>query len=78
MIRPGYWFRPKTIGYGATPVTWQGWSLVLAFIAAVVSIGHLSRDGQPWLLALLVPLTLGLIWLTRRKTDGDWHWRPRR
>ena len=20
-----YWFRPKRDGYGATPVTWQGW-----------------------------------------------------
>ena len=30
------WFKPKTYGYGATPVTWQGWAIVAGFVAAVV------------------------------------------
>ncbi len=24
-----YWFRQKSFGYGATPNTWQGWTLTL-------------------------------------------------
>ena len=24
-----YWFRPKRYGYGATPITWQGWLLTV-------------------------------------------------
>jgi hypothetical protein len=25
----GYWFKPKSFGYGATPVTWRGWAWTL-------------------------------------------------
>src|SRR3546814_1999042 len=38
-VREGYWFAPKLFGYGATPVTWQGWllsfGLMLLLIAAI-------------------------------------------
>jgi hypothetical protein len=27
-----YWFRPKSFGYGATPVTWEVWLLTLGSI----------------------------------------------
>src|SRR3546814_11894801 len=40
-VREGYWFAPKLFGYGATPVTWQGWllsfGLMLLLIAAIRS-----------------------------------------
>ena len=32
-----YWFKRRRYGYGWTPVTWQGWVTVLAFLAAILS-----------------------------------------
>ena len=32
-----FWFRPRRYGYGATPVTWEGWALTVG-IAAVVAL----------------------------------------
>lgn len=30
------WFRPKRIGWGIVPVTWQGWGYTLAWSGAMV------------------------------------------
>lgn len=74
-LRPGYWFRPKRIGWGATPATWQGWLLTLAFVALAALLGNAAEHrGEIWLL-LLAPLVLGFVWLRWRKTDGEWRWR---
>ncbi len=32
------WFAPKRVGYGLRPQTWQGWTIVAAFSAAVIII----------------------------------------
>ncbi len=32
------WFGPKRIGYGIRPVTWQGWVIVLAVVAAIIVV----------------------------------------
>jgi hypothetical protein len=36
------WFRPKTLGYGMTPATWQGWVATVVLIVALVLTGFLS------------------------------------
>ena len=33
-----YWFKPKRYGYGATPVTWQGWAVTLGTVRAMVAV----------------------------------------
>lgn len=71
-VRPGYWFRPKLYGYGATPATWQGWVVTGAFSAAVVA---LAAAGDPILLLFALLLVLWLVLVARRKTDGEWRWR---
>jgi hypothetical protein len=78
---PRYWFRQKHFGYGATPNTWQGWTLTvvsLALLFGVVMFGPAIRDNGVralWIVlgaALVVgPATL-LAW---RKTEGGWRWR---
>jgi hypothetical protein len=35
------WFRPKRDGLGWTPVTWEGWLVTLASVAAVILINVL-------------------------------------
>lgn len=85
MTRP--WFKPKTYGYGAVPVTWEGWLSTLLFVLVIqiptflLMIGPASeRTGpQPWQLAgWLLSLTLIsalFIGLAYWKTEGEWRWR---
>lgn len=44
MSRP--WFAPKTIGYGATPTTWEGWLVILLFVALVTITGSYFSPDQ--------------------------------
>jgi len=77
-LRPGYWFRPKAFGWGATPATWQGWLLTLAVTGTAVLLARAAEQRGPVWLALLVPLLAGFAWLAWYKTDGEWRWRARR
>ena len=78
-----YWFRPKRYGYGATPVTWQGWAVTLANRARVVAISLLSdgldgaKPSGPWSRCLpsMRPSSQRSVIICRRKTDGEWRWR---
>lgn len=73
-VREGYWFAPKLFGFGATPVTWQGWLSLAIYIALVVTAAR-YMPGTTFKLALIIPLTLGFMWFVWTKTDGGWHWR---
>ena len=73
--RPGYWFRPKAFGYGAVPVTWQGWALTLALVLAAALIGNLAEHRGTVYAVLLLPLVVGFLYLCWAKTDGGWGWR---
>ena len=81
------WFKPKTYGYGATPVNWQGWAATMAFVAVIVGVAPLLLAWQAdpltgpsawqiaaWLVATVV-LAAVFIWLAHAKTDGQWAWR---
>jgi len=76
-----YWFKPKSYGYGATPVTWQGWALVLFHVAVLVgfimslAVGEITvtRVAVGALMVLLV--SIFVVWLSVIKTDGPWAWR---
>jgi multisubunit Na+/H+ antiporter MnhB subunit len=77
-----FWFKPKRYGYGATPVTWQGWvfTVTVALIVVVASmlpyaIG--AENPAAWVAAIGVGvIALVVLWvISRRKTDGEWRWR---
>ena len=44
-VRKGYWFAQKLYGYGAVPVTWQGWLTTLAYVALVALLAWLMIQG---------------------------------
>ncbi|WP_404372681.1 hypothetical protein AB5I39_06515 [Sphingomonas sp. MMS24-J45] len=72
-VEPGYWFVPKLYGFGATPVTWQGWALTLGCVALVM----LEVRLVPALAAKIVialALTAAFITIAVRKTQGGWRW----
>lgn len=77
-----YWFRPRKYGYGARPSTWQGWALVAAFVAVIGALSlWLKAVGPPSSerilahLALVGALTIAVVWVSWKKTDGEWRWR---
>lgn len=76
-----YWFKPKRYGWGATPVTWQGWAVTLAAAAVMVAVSLYLRLNFTsfWGLAALLAfdaLAIGVLTVViRRKTDGEWRWR---
>jgi hypothetical protein len=76
-----YWFRPKRYGYGATPVTWQGWALTLGTVFAMVAVTVYLRLTLPFYWGLTLQIAFGVIALivlatvVRRKTEGGFRWR---
>lgn len=56
------WFRKKRFGYGWTPATWQGWTVMDIFIAALTAlVPFAARLGQVRLLELESLLIVGLL-----------------
>ena len=79
------WFKPRRYGYGATPVTWQGWVLtagavLLVFAAAWLLIGF-DRASPPaagnvvLFLGVDVVVVAVLWFVSQRTTAGEWRWR---
>ncbi|RDE04599.1 hypothetical protein [Sphingomonas aracearum] len=73
-VRPGYWFAPRLFGWGATPVTWEGWLLTLGGAAAIVALAHRLEDGPARTMSVIALVAL-LAFVAWRKTDGAWRWR---
>ena len=79
-----YWFRPKTYGYGATPVTWEGWAVIVAAVivmagAAVLILNNGAHSPSALIAFFAVQaVVLAALWIVcRRKTEGEWRWRWR-
>ncbi len=76
-----YWFKPKRYGYGATPVTWEGWAVTLGTVLGMVAVSLYLRLAAKSLGALVLLLAfdaaaIAVLWIvSRRKTDGEWRWR---
>ncbi|HET7281257.1 MAG TPA: hypothetical protein VFI67_02945 [Sphingomicrobium sp.] len=69
------WFVPKRYGYGATPVTWQGWTLTFGFVAIVFLLSIIFRHRVILLFAALAPFLIAFIVICARTTKGGWRWR---
>ena len=70
------WFAAKRFGYGAgLPISWQGWAILLAYLAVVIGAALAFAEAPVALLGVLVPATAVLILITSKTTRGDWRWR---
>ena len=79
------WFKPKRYGYGATPATWQGWAVSIAFAGGLFALvwlligfdGSAEPDaGAITLFFIGVAILVAALWIiSRRNTDGEWRWR---
>lgn len=72
-VRPGYWFAPKLFGWGATPVTWQGWAATILYSAVVIALAA-WLDNSPAGIAAIGAVTLVFLIIAWVKTDGGWRW----
>jgi hypothetical protein len=78
-----YWFKPKRYGYGATPITWEGWAVTLGTVIAMVVVSLCLRltERHTWASAAVFAFDAAALFalfvVVRRKTDGKWRWRWR-
>jgi hypothetical protein len=75
-----YWFKRKRYGWGWTPVTWQGWGVVVVLIVAVVvaafALGQDPSTGALVAYFVFVTLAVGCVILLS-VTKGPrprWRW----
>lgn len=69
------WFAPKRYGYGATPISWQGWALTFGFAAIVILLAVKLGQRPMVLFAVVAPLTVCFTVICARTTRGPWRWR---
>lgn len=78
MDKPRYWFPAKTYGWGwGLPSTWEGWMVMVAYIAAMAAGGLylLPRYGQGVFLAYTFVLAAALLAICRAKGEPpEWRW----
>jgi hypothetical protein len=75
MSGDSYWFVPKRYGWGAVPVTWQGWALTIGFTLACAATVALSSRRPLVIAAVLVPLVVTYVTIIARSTKGGLRWR---
>lgn len=78
----GYWFKRKPYGWGWTPVTWQGWCVLLVFVALMVvnairidSAEHSVSDVLIHVIpqtAILALVLIGVCFKTGEKPRWQW------
>jgi len=77
-----YWFKPKRFGYGASPSSWQGWAITIAYVAIVAALGiwmgadegQVATRATPFIVITLA-LTVIFVGIAWRTTEGGWRWR---
>ena len=73
-VRDGYWFVPKRFGYGATPVTWQGWLVTFGFAASLL-LALWLLPAVPEKIIVSLAMLAAMLRIAVIKTDGAWRWR---
>ncbi len=84
----GYWFKRKLYGWGWTPARWQGWVVLLVFIALLFwNFFRLDADShsvsdtiRPFIIQtfLLVALLIGLCLVKGERPRWQWGLPPAR
>jgi hypothetical protein len=81
----GYWFKAKLYGWGWTPAKWQGWFVILVYVALILTL-VLNREqyipGNPdsgsnflTFATPIIVLTALLIFICYKKGEKPcWRW----
>ena len=70
------WFAPKRFGLGSgLPIAWQGWALLIGFVALIIATAGLCRDRPLLAAAIIVPASILFLIVSVQTTRGGWRWR---
>ncbi len=74
------WFEQRRKGFGAgMPIVWQGWVLLIGFVAVTLTgaalLTHVGPGPRAALIAVLVIAAAAFVMLAMRHTRGGWRWR---
>jgi uncharacterized membrane protein YhaH (DUF805 family) len=69
------WFRRKIYGWGWYPSTWEGWLVILAWVAIFIPIVSLMREDSILKFILIILITALLIFICYKKGEKPkWQW----
>lgn len=69
------WFAPKRYGFGAMPISWQGWALTIGFVVLLALGRILLRHSVAAYLSFAAILTTIFLVICARTTRGGLRWR---
>jgi len=77
-----YWFKAKRYGYGWSPASWQGWLVMIAWVAIVVYCANraevLVQKDESLVWQVFIPITVATLILFRicfaKGEPLKWHW----
>ncbi len=82
MITKKMWFKSKRYGWGWTPASWEGWSVMLVYVLGLLyifkSIDGVSHSVSDTLITNIVPfviltsILIGICYLTGEKPRFRW------
>jgi len=49
------WFRPRRLGFGYVPQTWQGFLLTALCIGFVLVMAAITGGHSPWMVIAIIP-----------------------
>ncbi len=67
------WFGPKRMGWGLTPVSPEGWAVILVFVVAVVCLPLLFPHHR-WIAFPVIVALLILVFLKGTSLGGAREW----
>ncbi len=75
------WFKRKRYGWGWYPVSWEGWTVTLVYIALILSLAFTIDESSPdseIAFMLILPITLLTVTLIRicyaKGEKPRWQW----
>ncbi len=78
----GYWFKRKLYGWGWTPVRWQGWLVILIYVAVLVYSFKLVENREDSAIDIFTSFaprflaySIALIYICYKKGEKPrWQW----
>lgn len=69
------WFAAKRYGIGpGRPISWQGWAIMLAFMALVALAAVRLKSNRLALVSTIATLMLIFLTISAKTTRGGWRW----
>ncbi|MHB1316637.1 MAG: hypothetical protein ACYCZW_02140 [Minisyncoccota bacterium] len=76
------WFKAKRYGWGWTPITWEGWVIIILYVAAlyvnIKNVDMYSNSVNETLINIAIPFVINTFYLLvicySRGEKPRWRW----